>query len=86
MKRHTLSGIFAILVVVPTVMWGQPKFTDVTQEAGINHFFEVFEGTFGGGVAVLDYNLDGWEDLFLAGGGREKTNCSKTRVMEPLKM
>ncbi len=47
---------------------GQPQFTDVTEASGIDHFFYVFDGTFGGGAAVLDYNLDGFEDIFVTGG------------------
>ncbi|HSI77985.1 MAG TPA: CRTAC1 family protein [Lunatimonas sp.] len=46
----------------------QNAFVDVTKEAGIDHIFKVFEGTFGGGVVVFDYNNDGWEDLFITGG------------------
>ena len=46
----------------------QPVFTDVTEASGINHTFKIFQGTYGGGVAVLDYNKDGFEDLFIAGG------------------
>lgn len=53
---------------VPLLVLGQPKFADVTLEAGINHSFDVFQGTFGGGAAVIDFNMDGWEDLFIAGG------------------
>lgn len=46
----------------------QNHFVDVTEKAGIEHYFITFQGTFGGGVTVLDYNNDGLEDLYVAGG------------------
>lgn len=49
-------------------LYAQGKFTNITQEAGIKHQFIPYEGTFGGGVCVFDFNNDGWEDLFIAGG------------------
>ena len=39
-------------------------FTDVTDKAGVPG------GTFGMGVAVGDYNNDGWPDIFVTGYGR----------------
>lgn len=57
-----------ILMCVSIFGYSQNLFTDITEEAGIDHYFIPYQGTFGGGVAVLDYNDDGFEDLFVAGG------------------
>lgn len=46
----------------------QSKFTDVTKEAGIDHVFRVYEGLFGGGACVIDFNNDGLEDVYITGG------------------
>jgi len=46
----------------------QTRFKDVTKEAGINHVFKVYEGMFGGGACVIDYNNDGYEDVYITGG------------------
>ncbi|MCB9281295.1 MAG: CRTAC1 family protein [Lewinellaceae bacterium] len=54
-------------LILPTV-WAQTPFTDITEQAGINHQFVVFEGMFGGGACVFDFNKDGFEDLFITGG------------------
>ena len=50
---------------------GQTHFTDVTTAAGIDHSFQVYEGMFGGGACVIDFNNDGWEDLYITGGMRD---------------
>jgi hypothetical protein len=44
------------------------KFTDITVKSGIKHSFQVFEGSFGGGACVIDYDQDGWEDLYVTSG------------------
>jgi len=59
--------IFLVLWSASITSWSQ-RFVDHTEAAGIQHFFEVYEGMFGGGVAVLDFNNDGFEDLYLTGG------------------
>ncbi|WP_282112517.1 CRTAC1 family protein [Maribacter stanieri] len=46
----------------------QQTFIDVTEYAGIDHQYEVYEGTFGGGVTVFDVNNDGFEDLYITSG------------------
>jgi enediyne biosynthesis protein E4 len=64
-----------ILIVILLLLFQngftQAVFTDVTKEAGIHHYFGVYEGAFGGGACVLDFDHDGWEDIFLAGGMNE---------------
>lgn len=47
---------------------GQPLFTDATDSVGLDHQFKVHEGLFGGGACVLDFNQDGYEDLYVTGG------------------
>ncbi len=49
----------------------QIGFTEVTQQAGIDHYFKVYEGLFGGGACVLDFNKDGYEDIYLTGGAKD---------------
>lgn len=46
----------------------QEVFAEVSEEAGINHAFQIDLVTFGGGAAVFDFNSDGWEDLYVTGG------------------
>ena len=50
---------------------GAQAFKDVTEQAGIQHQFKVFEGMFGGGACVFDFNKDGYEDLYITGGMNE---------------
>ena len=64
--RYLLTSIFFLLIIATS--FGQTSFTDITAEAGIEHQFHVFEGTFGGGATVIDINNDGFEDLFLTSG------------------
>jgi len=52
-------------------IWAQTVFTDITEQSGINHYFQVYEGTFGGGAVAFDINNDGFEDLFLTSGTKE---------------
>jgi len=46
----------------------QTRFTDVTTASGIKHVFKVYEGMFGGGACVIDFNKDGFEDVYITGG------------------
>lgn len=56
------------LAIFGSHSFGQVHFTDVTDTAGIKHVFKVFEGMFGGGACVFDFNRDGFEDLYITGG------------------
>jgi enediyne biosynthesis protein E4 len=62
--------VYAVLLGMLFIRNGsaQIRLTDVTAAVGIKHQFEVYEGMFGGGAAVLDFNKDGWEDIYITGG------------------
>ena len=62
--------LFFLFILIFVSVQGQ-QFTDITKQGGIDHYFEVYEGMFGGGVAVLDYNNDDFEDLYITGGMQE---------------
>ncbi len=62
------SRLLLLMCLLPTLGLSQTVWTDVTADAGIDHQFEVFEGMFGGGACVFDFDNDGFEDLFLTSG------------------
>ena len=53
-------------------------FTDVASKAGVTN------GRWGFGVAVGDYNNDGWPDLYVSNYG--KNSCTTTTMTAPLPM
>ncbi len=62
-------GVIILIVFFNSVLgYSQNHFTDVTAKSGIDHSFITFQGTFGGGAAILDFNNDGFEDIFITGG------------------
>jgi enediyne biosynthesis protein E4 len=73
----THSGLLALLVLLPISLAQTPsiQFTDVTRSSGITftHHTGAFgkkylPETLGPGVAFIDYNGDGWQDLFFTNG------------------
>jgi hypothetical protein len=65
MTKYILSLILSISIVTT---YSQKTFTEVSSEAGINHAFIVDQATFGGGAAVIDFDNDGYEDVYITGG------------------
>src|SRR3954466_1560722 len=73
--RH-LRNVFVLLLLAP-LSAAQEKihFTDVTKTAGINFIHnngafgkKFLPETLGPGVAFIDYDNDGWPDIFLVNG------------------
>jgi hypothetical protein len=78
-KMSVKTGLWAILMVlISPVAWAQskkPAFTDVTEESGITFKYNFGDYTYenilessGSGITVLDFNNDGWMDLYMLNG------------------
>jgi len=67
MRHRQIILLIAANFCINTIFC-QTRFTDVTTASGIKHVFKVFEGMFGGGVCVIDFNKDGFEDVYITGG------------------
>ena len=70
------------------------RFVDRAQQMGINFQYEnaaddstagarIFETT-GGGVGVIDYDVDGWPDIYLTQGGRDPVTRALDEPMDRL--
>ena len=68
---HIVVCVFLFTSICQIGAIAQVSFKDVTQQSGIQHQFGVYEGMFGGGACVIDFNNDGWEDLFITSGMNE---------------
>lgn len=72
----------------------EPRFEDLAQQAGIDFRYRygqkaneprarMFQMT-GGGVAVVDYDLDGWPDLYFTQGCRWPPQAGQTEFLDEL--
>ncbi|MGK7396490.1 MAG: FG-GAP-like repeat-containing protein [Candidatus Cyclobacteriaceae bacterium M3_2C_046] len=60
--------IFLLLILFTFARLPGQDFKEVSQQAGLDHLFNVGDVIYGGGVAIFDYNNDGWEDMYITGG------------------
>src|SRR5437016_2250777 len=61
------ASFFLLFLFAPTVARAQFLFKDITSSSGI-YMVSSDVGDAGAGVVVFDFNGDGWDDIYMAGG------------------
>jgi len=60
-------SIFCLVLTFVGDVHSQPLFEEIGESLGINHA-HVSNKHLGGGVAIFDFDNDGWQDVYLTGG------------------
>ena len=64
-----MKRILTLLLSVSSLsLLSAQVFKEVSEEAGINHAFRLDLANFGGGAAIIDFDKDGYEDVYITGG------------------
>ncbi|MFC3193252.1 CRTAC1 family protein [Marinicella sediminis] len=69
MKQLLKHGLTCLLITTGNLAHGEIAFTDVSNTAGISGHQYQSSGGHGLGINWVDLNNDGWDDLFVVGGG-----------------
>ena len=65
--RYLITIVCCLFACIPNLV---AQFTEIAKEIGLEHVHEHLS-YMGGGICVIDYDRDGWEDLVFTGGIRE---------------
>jgi hypothetical protein len=67
MSKFLSFSCLALLQFVSFSINAQVQFEEIHDQLGVNHMYKS-TSYLGGGVAVFDFDNDGWEDIYLTGG------------------
>ena len=77
--------IAILLLLLCCSTTAQKPFTEVSKDAGVDHKFLVFQGSFGGSAVAFNYDNDNFKDVYNTGGTGSDA-LFKNKGNAPLKM